>query len=134
MCRYEKAMEMVREVFVDFPKEYTAKTKELRELDETRQDLLHIAEIVPMNASNGYEIANQLQKISRKRREVKDDLDKMDAIQEVYFSKKVSENTIKFAQQRLKEVNRSKTARGYRMRQLKHMQHIVDKKTFAAKA
>lgn len=87
---FHKATESMSTVMENLPNRIDELNKLVSKCDGELNDLTHLAELENFNAAEGYFIAKQIQKATRKRRSAKDELDVLFAI------KKIANNNSKF--------------------------------------
>lgn len=125
---YEETINTVREFFVDLPKHYLHLQEELKRLDEESQDILHLIEMVDLDLYRSWQASKELRENRRNRRKIKDELNTLDSLKEVYYRKNISKDSLDTAVGKLREVRNSQETRGYRMRQRTEWQSMVDKR------
>lgn len=89
----EKDLEAAKRIFVDYPRLYKNKKNELKEVEQERQDLLHVLELAKINAAQMSKIMRQLKEVQIKRRQIKNNLEVLEAINK--FSHVFNNNTNK---------------------------------------
>lgn len=126
--KYIEKIETVREVIVDFPKQYKLAKDELSRVEQERQDLLHILEFARLDAVKTSMISRELKDVQRRRRDLKNELEYLNEIVESLksFGKlKVIENTLNRSIGRLRKISRSQSNRTYNIRIRKDLQELL---------
>ena len=85
--RIDKEMQALRNIFINYPKQYNILKDKLIRLNNIRQDLLHVLEIGKLNAIEQMRITKELKKVSKERRLVKDDLEVLTQLKSVWEGK-----------------------------------------------
>lgn len=63
----------IRDAIKHLPERYENNQKEINQLEKERTDLLHMAELVDLNAVDGFRLYKEIQRVERDRRERKDE-------------------------------------------------------------
>src|SRR5699024_1031444 len=71
MDDFEGKITHLRDTIRDIPDIYKGNREELDKLEGETQDLLHLIEFNNLNASEGFKVYKELQKVKRRRRELK---------------------------------------------------------------
>lgn len=71
MDDFEGKITHLRDTIRDIPDIYKGNREELDKLEGETQDLLHLIEFNNLNASEGFKVYKELQKVRRRRRELK---------------------------------------------------------------
>ena len=85
--RIDKEMQALRNIFINYPKQYNILKDKLIRLNNIRQDLLHVLEIGKLDAIEQMRITKELKKVSKERRLVKDDLEVLTQLKSVWEGK-----------------------------------------------
>lgn len=85
--RIDKEMQALRNIFINYPKQYNILKDKLMRLNNIRQDLLHVLEIGKLDAIEQMRITKELKKVSKERRLVKDDLEVLTQLKSVWEGK-----------------------------------------------
>ncbi|TYR75555.1 hypothetical protein FZC79_10315 [Rossellomorea vietnamensis] len=125
MTEFEKNLQAVREVFVDYPKRYENNETQLKRIDQEIQDILHVIELNNFNAAIGYKLSKELQKARQERRRIKDELEMMDPIKELLAFPKPTEKNISKTIGSVRQVITKHGARTYRMRIREDLQEMI---------
>lgn len=80
-------MQALRNIFINYPKQYNILKDKLIRLNNIRQDLLHVLEIGKLDAIEQMRITKELKKVSKERRLVKDDLEVLTQLKSVWEGK-----------------------------------------------
>src|SRR5699024_316130 len=80
-------MQALRNIFINYPKQYNILKDKLMRLNNIRQDLLHVLEIGKLDAIEQMRITKELKKVSKERRLVKDDLEVLTQLKSVWEGK-----------------------------------------------
>lgn len=73
----EQTAVIIRDAIRDLPKRYSQNLDDIKKLEKERIDLLHLIELVDLNARDGFKIYKELQKVQRDRRLLKDENDEL---------------------------------------------------------
>lgn len=121
-----KALQMVREVYVNFPKRMESAQEELRKIESEIQDILHVIELTNFNACDGYKWAKELQTLRHQRRMLKDEIDLLEPIAKDFLSfQKPTEKNINKTLGEIRNVVGKQNNRSYRMRVREELQELM---------
>src|SRR5699024_116405 len=74
---YEEIITTIRDAVRDVPKEYRLNCEAISDLEKERIDLLHYAELVDLNAVEGFHLYKDIQRVEQERRKIKDENDQL---------------------------------------------------------
>lgn len=83
MCKeniIENDLQAIKRIFIDYPKVYKTKKRELIKAEQERQDLLHVLELGRLNAVQQSKITRDLKAVSVKRRQIKNNLEILEVV------------------------------------------------------
>lgn len=80
---YKKASEQLQQVVSQTPQRLKQLHEAVQRADLEEQDLLHLAEFESFNAAEGYYITKQIQKVRKKRRRAKEEIEALKQINTV---------------------------------------------------
>lgn len=108
---------------------YDSLKEEHSAIEKERQDLLHYAELVNFNASEGYRIAKELKENAIKRRAITDLIDLVIAIRSVAKDSKCpTDKFLKFSSKAISESREKRQKRGYALRVRRDLKPIMESK------
>lgn len=123
----EQSLLAIRELFVEAPKRYEHNEEALKKVDEEIQDLLHVLELGTFNASEGYKLAKEIQKLRKERRILKDEMELFKPIKEFLTYQKPTEKNISKTIGDIRNMKNRHQARGYRMRVRNDLENFITK-------
>lgn len=113
----------VKRIFVDYPKMYEAKQRELNSVSSERQDILHALEFGNLNAIEMSKLMRDLKCVQVRRRNIKNNLEVLDEIKQIHH-KKMTERDIDRLINRVDHIINKK--RKYTMRVRTDLQQLVE--------
>lgn len=113
---FQKATNGLADVIENLPKRIDELNKTVSKCDGEINDLQHLAEWENFNASQGYNIAKQIQKASRKRRAAKDELETLFGIKGIINNNSKFDAHINGLKMTMRAQERKRTARTYTIR------------------
>jgi len=120
-----QTMQSLRDVYVNYPKQYELSQEELKKVESEIQDILHVIELTHFNASDGYKWAKELQKLRKNRRALKDELENLDKVKEFLSYQKPTEKVINKVIGDLRSIETRRNNRTYHMRMRKELQELI---------
>lgn len=121
-----EALQMVREVYVNFPKRMESAQEELRKVESEIQDILHVIELTTFNACDGYKWAKELQSLRHQRRQLKDEIDLLEPITKDFLAfQKPTEKNINKTIGEIRGITGRQENRTYRMRVRQELQELM---------
>lgn len=70
---FEEIAVTIRDAIRDLPNRFHSNEADIAKLERERSDLLHMAELVDLNAFEGFQLYKEIQKVERARRKLKDE-------------------------------------------------------------
>lgn len=113
---FQKATKGLAEVIENLPVRIEELNKTVSRCDGELNDLQHLAELENFNASQGFYIAKQIQKASRKRRAAKDELEVLFAIKSVVNNNSKFDAHVVGLQKKFTEEDAKRSKRKYNVR------------------
>lgn len=113
---YKNATEQLQQVVSQTPQRIKKLHELIQRADWEEQDILHLAEFENFNASQGYKIAEQIKKVRNKRRQYKDELEALTALQRVANNNSKPASHVSQLAKSLKEDDEKKAKRKYHVR------------------
>lgn len=120
----EDDLQAVKRVFIDYPKQLKNAREELSRVQSEELDLLHVLELGKLNASEIMKVASELVKLLRKRRDLKDEIEKLSSITQL--AKKAKEHEITNAIGDIRKIENIHGKRRYTMRVRSDLQPLVE--------
>lgn len=120
-----QALQSVREVYVNFPKQLEISKEELKTVESEIQDILHIIELTTFDACKGFKWAKEIQRLRKARRELKDRIEMLEPIKELIAFQKPTEKNIGKIIGDVRNIETNHNTRGYRMRVRTELQEMV---------
>lgn len=120
-----QALQSVREVYANFPKQLETSREELKKVESEIQDILHIIELTNFDACKGFKWAKELQRLRKARRELKDLIEMLEPIKELIAFQKPTEKNIGKIIGDVKIVEQKHKVRTYRMRVRSDLQEMI---------
>lgn len=80
MCKSLELTETILNTFVQIEKEFKNLKDEIESTNDETQDILHDIELSNFNAAEGYFMAKKIQDVRRRRRQAKDEMEKLNMI------------------------------------------------------
>lgn len=122
---FEQMLEISKEVLLDLPGR-TAKNEEiLDKLYWEEKDILHTMEMVNLNASEGFRLYKELQRVLQERRKYKDEIEMLKPISMLSKSKYKRSNFDRTIEE-VGKVRRDQPLRKYSMRVRTDLQSLFD--------
>lgn len=125
---YEEELKIFRKVVAEYPKRFKVNKELLHELHQEELDLLHVVELVNLNASDGYKLYKELQTNRQERRKIKDENKLLEPIVSYIKQQKVSTTALNGLIGEIRNRKSTMSARGYRMNVRHDLQHTIDTK------
>lgn len=108
---------------------YSELKEELSIVDKERSDLLHYAEMVSFNASEGYRIAKELKENAIRRREIKNLLEAVTEVRKCLNDHRQSaDNSLKNVSKILSTLRKGRQKRKYTLRIRRDLKPIMESK------
>lgn len=63
----------IRDAIRDLPKRYESNENDIKNLESEINDLMHLMELVDLNARDGFKAYKELQRVQQERRKIKDE-------------------------------------------------------------
>lgn len=126
LLKFEHDLTQMRDFMQNFQKEIDRLQDELRKKDDETQDLLHYIELKYFNASEGWNIANEMRKVRQERREMKDLLDLMKAADSKINGNFMNINILNEAIGEVRKLNKTKKTRYYMPRVRKDLTQEIN--------
>jgi vacuolar-type H+-ATPase subunit I/STV1 len=121
----EQALQSVKDVYVNYPKRIQQNEEALKKVEKEIQDLLHVIELKPFDAYNGYKYAKQLQVARKERRRIKDEIELLSPVREfLKFTKPTEKNITKIINE-VQGIKSRHQDRIYKMRIREDLQELV---------
>lgn len=120
----EQCLKMVRFIFVECPKLLGNLQDELVKIDHENQDLLHVLELGKLNAVQRTKIVNEIVKLRKTRRQIKNDIEILNSI-EGLFHQKPNEHNIGKALGDIRKIKKNHELRTYKMRVRTDLQELL---------
>lgn len=120
----EGVVKMIRNAFVEYPREYERLREQEKRLDMETQDLLHLIEFTNLNASEGFKAYKDLQRVRNERRKVKDMLQQLQPLVSLVKQPKPNEKNINNCLTEVRKIVYQQNDRTYNMRVRKDLQHF----------
>jgi vacuolar-type H+-ATPase subunit I/STV1 len=121
----EQALQSVKDVYVNYPKRMQQNEEALKKVEKEIQDLLHVIELKPFNASDGYKYAKQLQEARKERRSLKDEAEIFAPVKELLKFTKPTEKNITKTINEIQGIKSRHQDRLYKMRIREDLQELV---------
>lgn len=119
----EDDLQAVKRIFIDYPKMYEIKVKELERIGSERQDILHALEFGKINAIEMSKLMRDLKEVQLRRRRIKNNLEVLDEVKRFAY-KKVREHDINALINRVNHITNKE--RNYKMRVRTDLQPLVE--------
>jgi len=122
----EQTTILIRDAIRDIPKQYNANAERIRELEKERIDLLHLIELVDLNAREGYKVYKELQSLQKERRKMKDENELLKHVIQSFSNMK---GQIKHLDKAIGDIRNEKInldKRSYRCRSRKDLEKIIN--------
>lgn len=122
----EQTTILIRDAIRDVPKQYNANAERIRELEKERIDLLHLIELVDLNAREGYKVYKELQSLQKERRKMKDENELLKHVIQSFSNMK---GQIKHLDKAIGDIRNEKInldKRSYRCRSRKDLEKIIN--------
>jgi hypothetical protein len=113
---FQRATNGLADVIENLPVRIEELNKTVSKCDGELNDLQHLAELENFNASQGFYIAKQIQKASRKRRAAKDELEVLFGIRTIMNNNSKFDAHINGIKISMRDQERKRTARTYKVR------------------
>lgn len=118
---------LFRDMVREFPDRYHQNNKDIERLQQEQQDLLHVLELVPLNAYQGWKVAEQLKVIRIQRRELKDQNQLLEPLVSLLKKYRSDLAHMDKALGEVRKRERLQDVRGYRCRVREDLQESLDK-------
>lgn len=125
MTNIEQALLSVRDVYIHLPKRYEEVQKEIKKCELELEDLEHVIELHNFNASKGYQLAKEIQKTRKRRRDLKNELEQLESIRRLNAIGKPTEKHLNQAIGEVRSVTERQKNRCYSMRVRNDLQELV---------
>lgn len=125
MSEIEQALKSVRDVYVNYPKRMELLEQQLKTLESEIQDLLHIQELVDLNASDGFKQYKEMQKARQERRKIKNELELLTFLKELKAVGKPSEKLLNKLIGEVRKTESLQKNRKYGMRVRDDLQELI---------
>ena len=113
----DKALGVINDVYIKFPKEHKEYKKQLEQVEGKRQDLLHIIEFGDLSEEDIFKIYGKLREVQKERRKIKNRLELYREVHDfVEGNKSPSKERIEYFLDRVKRVKNKQKNRKYRMK------------------
>ncbi|MEK4305878.1 hypothetical protein [Oceanobacillus sp. FSL K6-0251] len=122
----EQTTIIIRDAIRDIPKQYNANADRIRELERERIDLLHLIELVDLNAREGYKVYKELQSLQKERRKMKDENELLKHVIQSFSNMK---GQLKHLDKAIGDIRNEKInldKRSYRCRSRKDLEKIIN--------
>ncbi|MDO6451743.1 hypothetical protein [Oceanobacillus profundus] len=122
----EQTAVIIRDAIRDIPKRYSQNLDDIKRLEKERIDLLHLIELVDLNARDGFKVYKELQKVQRERRKLKDENEELKHLVPDLTNMK---NKVDKFNQSIGAIRKTKTnreGRSYRCRARKDLENIIN--------
>lgn len=122
----EQTAIMIRDAIRDMPKHFEMNVERIRTLESEQVDLLHLAELVDLNASEGFKVYKEIQRVQRDRRTLKDENEQL---KHLYPALKGMKNQLSQFDKAVGEIRKSKShlkKRRYRCRTRKDLENVIN--------
>lgn len=126
ITRIEGELLSLRNIIVNYPKQYRLLKEQLTTIEKERQDLLHVLELGNLNAVEQSKIARELKEVSLKRRLVKDDIEVLEGIYD-FTNGSINKNTIGDVIGKTRGIIKRRKNRKYNLRVRKDLQPYIDR-------
>lgn len=113
---FQRATNGLADVIENLPVRIEELNKAVSKCDGELNDLQHLAELENFNASQGFNIAKQIQKASRKRRAAKDELEVLFGIKAIINNNSKFDAHVNGIKTSMRDQERKRTARTYTVR------------------
>ena len=113
---YKSAVKQLQQVVSQTPQRIKKLHELIQRADWEEQDILHLVELESFNAFQGYDIAAKLQKVRRKRREYKDELEALIELRKAINNNSKLENHVSTLSKVIDDDKKKKEKRKYNVR------------------
>ncbi len=125
MRKLERALQSVRDVYVNVPKEYKILTEALRKADYEIQDLLHVFEFGKIDAVAMSKLNKQLKKVRIERRKLKNDLEILEEVMGFISIRNPKQHDYNKVIGNVRSIVKSQDRRTYTMRVRSDLQELI---------
>ncbi|WP_339179276.1 hypothetical protein [Oceanobacillus sp. FSL W7-1293] len=122
----EQTTILIRDAIRDIPKQYNMNAERIRALEKERIDLLHLIELVDLNAREGYKVYKELQSLQKERRKLKDENELLKHVKQSFSNMK---GQLKHLDKAIGDIRNEKInldKRSYRCRSRKDLEKIIN--------
>lgn len=121
----EQQLKIVRNIFIDLPKQFDLVHDEYKKADQETQDLLHALELGNLNAIEMTKVAKELKEVRKRRRHLKDELEVLREVRNFATNGKLKEYHIDMAIGKVRTIYEKRERRTYKMRVRSDLQELV---------
>ena len=126
ITRIEDELISLRNIIVNYPKQYKLLKEQLTSIEKERQDLLHVLELGNLNAIDQSKIARDLKEVLLKRRLIKDDIEILEEIYN-FTNGNINKSTIGDVIGRIRGIMKRRENRKYHLRIRKDLQNYINR-------
>lgn len=126
ITRIEDELISLRNIIVNYPKQYKLLKEQLTSIEKERQDLLHVLELGNLNAIEQSKIARELKEVLLKRRLIKDDIEILEEIYN-FTNGNINKSTIGDVIGRIRGIMKRRENRKYHLRIRKDLQNYINR-------
>lgn len=116
----------VRDAIRNIPKQYGHNQDKIKNLEDERQDILHLIELTNFNAYEGYKLSNELQRIQQERRKLKKENELLKPLIQPLSKMKGNLKHLDDAVGQIRKVKQNQQIKSYRCRVRKDLQDIIN--------
>lgn len=121
-------IEHFRDMLQEIPKQYEFNQREIKRLEQERNDLMHLAEFGKYNAFEGYSYFRRLGEISQERRKIKDENELLEPIVKMIEKKNITKEKLNQLIGQCRKIMKTQEKRSYRVRVREDLQDKFTKK------
>ncbi|GIN22520.1 hypothetical protein [Siminovitchia fordii] len=122
----EKALQSVREIYVNTPKQYELANNELKKINDEIQDILHIFELGKVDAIAITKLGKDLKKLRKQRRKLKEEIEVLEKVKRFISHQKPTEKIINNSIGEVRSTIEKQKKRSYKLRVRKDLQHLLN--------
>lgn len=116
----------IRNAVRDIPNQFHKNNEMINKLERERSDLLHYAELVDLNASEGYQLYKEIQDVEKKRRVLKDENEQLQHLAPIVRKWRDRLKQLDHAVGDIRKVKDKKENRLYRCRVRKDLENKIN--------
>lgn len=116
----------IRNAVRDIPNQFHKNNEMINKLERERSDLLHYAELVDLNASEGYQLYKDIQDVEKKRRVLKDENEQLQHLAPIVRKWRDRLKQLDHAVGDIRKVKNKKENRLYRCRVRKDLENKIN--------